>query len=137
MALWGSSTNQGVYGDTHSTAAHALGIQGVIISQTPGPGSAAVLGQNDGTTGNGYGVYGTHAGGGWGGYFTSHSGVGAYGNGGTGTGLLGSSTSGIGVRGTSSSNYGVYGISTNSAGTYGYGTNGIGAVGESVNSYGV
>jgi hypothetical protein len=78
-----SGGTQGVYGATGNTAANASAIQGEITSSTPGAGSAALFGKNDGTTGNGYGVEGTHAGGGWGGYFTSVNGIGMEAQGGT------------------------------------------------------
>lgn len=74
--------------ETDSTAANATAITGKLTSTTQGADSAAIRGINSGTDGVGFGVYGSHAGGGW------------------------------GVRGDSVSGYGVYGKSTNNIGVY-------------------
>jgi hypothetical protein len=134
-----------IYGSIDNTAANVYTIRADLATSTPGAGSAAVYGQNAGTTGNGYGIYGTHIGTGWGGYFTSNGGIGVYGSGGSGTGVVGSgtatgvkgsSTSGYGGQFTSSTNYGVRGSSIKSIGIrasggtdgiYATGTNGRGA----------
>jgi len=113
----------GAYGGTGSTAANVQGLHGEITTTTPAAGSAGVLGQNDGTNANGYGVQGTHAGGGWGGYFSSANGHGAYGSTASTTsgasGVLGEVTStspgtgSVGVfgknDGTNANGYGVRG----------------------------
>jgi hypothetical protein len=72
-----------------STAAYAFALHGIISSTSPGAFSAAVRGQNNGTGGNGIGVWGSQDGSGWGVYGTSVSGIGVYG--------YASATSGYGV----------------------------------------
>jgi hypothetical protein len=62
-----------------STAAYAFALHGIISSTSPGAWSAAVRGQNNGTGGNGIGVWGSQDGSGWGVYGTSVSGIGVYG----------------------------------------------------------
>ncbi len=79
--LGGSGTAPGVRGTTVSTAPDSVGVQGIIESTSPGFGSAGVRGENLGTNGNGYGVYGSH------------------------------DSAGIGVLGTTPSGYGVAGAS--------------------------
>lgn len=105
VGVFGNSvTGIGVSGTTDSTADHAAAIAGTITNPAPGAFSAAVRGQNDGTAGDGIGVYGSHSGAGWGVYGTSVSGVGVNGAadpGGIGvqgsgqTGVLGSGTTGV------------------------------------------
>ncbi|MFI5201790.1 MAG: hypothetical protein ACHQNE_05345, partial [Candidatus Kapaibacterium sp.] len=68
-----------------STVSDAVAVEGEVTSTAPGGYSAAVRGKNDGTGGNGIGVYGSHAGSGWGVYGTAPSGTGGWfeaGNGG-------------------------------------------------------
>ncbi len=67
----GGGTGPGVYGNTSSTSSSALGVLGEIVPTAPGSFSAAVRGKNNGTGGAGMGVWGSHAGFGWGGYFTA------------------------------------------------------------------
>jgi hypothetical protein len=98
-----SSTGTGVVGVSASTLGSAMAVYGLISSASPGGFSAAVRGQNNGTGGNGIGVWGSQAGSGWGGYFTSISGIGVNVSGGSGTGVFSSSSSGTGVAATSSS----------------------------------
>jgi hypothetical protein len=97
-----SDTGTGTRGDTASTAAGAIGVHGIVLSPSPGGFSAGVRGQNNGTGPSGIGVYGSHAGSGWG----------VHGNAPSGRGVNGTSTSGIGVRGTSTSGTGLYGGSS-------------------------
>jgi hypothetical protein len=87
-----SGAGGAVEGHTASTADYASGVFGYVHSSTPGFFSAGVRGGNAGTGGSGIGVYGSHAGSGWGVYGYAPSGRGVY----------GSSTSGIGVYGQSS-----------------------------------
>jgi len=77
---------------------NAMGVQGVVNSTTPGGYSAGVRGHNNGTGGNGIGVYGSQDGSGWGVYGYTPS----------GTGVYGSSTDGTGVRGHSTNGYAGY-----------------------------
>ncbi len=68
-----------IVGQNTSTAAGAQGVRGHIISAAPGSSAAGVRAQNNSTTGLGYGLWASHAGGatavfgssvtGWGGYF--------------------------------------------------------------------
>lgn len=118
-----SMTGTGVFGSTRSTAARASAIFGEITSGTPGAYSAAVRGQNDGTGASGIGVYGSQAGGGWGVYGTSESGIGVNGLACSGVGVAGSSAIGVsgtgtsgGVVGTSSTSHGIGVIAQNFAG---------------------
>jgi hypothetical protein len=121
-----TGTAAGVLGDTYSGDANASGVAGEVKELTPGVGSTGVRGINNGVNGNGYGVWGSHAGSGTGVYGQSAGGTGVRGvnNGtnasgygvwgsqaGSGTGVYGQSRSGIGVLGTSS-NIGLYGFGT-------------------------
>jgi len=69
-----------------------------LTSTTQGSLSAAVKGQNNGTGGNGVGVWGSHAGSGWAVYGTvTGAGIGVLGQGlGSGTGVRGDSVKGRG-----------------------------------------
>jgi hypothetical protein len=114
-----------------STADNAFALHGIISSASPGAFSAAVRGQNNGTGGNGIGVWGSQDGSGWGVYGTSVSGIGVYGSAtatsGPAWGVYGqsASTSGTGVYGsataTSGPAWGVYGQSASTSGTGVYG----------------
>ena len=109
-----SVTGIGVSGTTGSSAAGAAAVTGEITSVSPGALSAAVLGKNDGTSANGIGVHGSHAGDGWGVYGTSQGGIGVFGNVTTGTGVEGSGTTG--VFGVASSQHGVGVLAQNTGG---------------------
>ena len=63
----------GVYGYTNSTAGNAYGVYGKLNATSAGPSSAAVRGESLGTNFLGIGVWGSNAGPGWGGYFSSGS----------------------------------------------------------------
>lgn len=88
-----AGTAPGVRGETNSQDFSAVGVLGVVTSTSPGSNSAGVQGINNGTGDFGIGVYGTHAG----------SGYGVYGSSASGRGVFGSSPTGIGVFGLSSS----------------------------------
>jgi len=75
--------------DNSNTGGSAAGIIGRIISSAPGAFSAGVRGINNGTGGDGIGVYGSQAGGGWGVYGTSVSGLAVYGSSGSDFGVFG------------------------------------------------
>ena len=79
-----------IYGETASTEQLASAVDGFVSSTNPGANSAAVRGRNGGTSGNGFGVWGSHDG--------------------TGVGVLGTSDDGIGVMGVSTIRTGVSGI---------------------------
>lgn len=91
----------GVRGVTYSDAGGAAAVVGHVASTSPGGYSAGVRGINEGTGGNGIGVWGSQNGSGWGVYGTSVDGTGvlgeAAGTTGYGVGVLGWSGSGVGV----------------------------------------
>ena len=64
--------------ENSSTSSSTSAVKGVITSSSPGGFSAAIRGNNNGTGFLGVGVYGSHAGSGWGVYGTSASGLAAY-----------------------------------------------------------
>lgn len=105
--IYGSGVT-GVYGSgttgVQGASSTSIGVRGTISSTNPLNASAAVRGQNNGTNGNGVGVYGSHAG----------SGEGVY-----GTSLDGRGVSGIGTN-TTGVNYGVYGKTNSPSGYAGY-----------------
>jgi len=105
-----TGTAPGVQGDSSSNDGFATGVHGRITSVNPGSASAAVRGENLGEGSLGIGVWGSHAGGGWGVRGES----------------LGTTGSGIGVLGQVSSpdGIGVYGVHLFNSGT------GAGIVGE-------
>ena len=82
-----SGTSAAIRGITNSTEANAVAVLGEVSSTAPGNMSAAVRGINNGTAGSGIGVWGSHAGSGWGVYGTSASGFGVYGLSSTGHGV--------------------------------------------------
>ncbi len=78
-----------------STSASAFAIKGVMSSTSGGANSFAIKGEHNTTTNYGIGVWGSHAGSGW--------------------GVHGTSVSGIGVFGTSTTGYGIRGVITGNA----------------------
>lgn len=88
-----------VYGSSGSTDGGATAIIGILTSTTPGFFSSAVRGQNNGTGGSGIGVWGSQAGSGWGGYFTSAAGIGLNATGGSGTGVNATGATGVNAFG--------------------------------------
>ena len=84
-----TGTAGAIQGSSASADANAVGILGTISSTTPGAFSAAVRGVNNGTGGNGIGVYGSQAGSGWGVYGNAVSGVGVHGYSDNGLGVAG------------------------------------------------
>lgn len=68
-----------IHGECDSESTDGSAVRGVMTSTTPGSGSAAVRGINNGTGGAGIGVYGSHAGSGWGVHGTCPDGRGVYG----------------------------------------------------------
>ena len=75
----GGVAGPGLFVTNTAATDFASGLYGRISSTSPGDRSAGVRGQNQGTGGTGIGVFGSHAGSGW--------------------GVLGESVTGIGVRG--------------------------------------
>ena len=112
----GSTALEGL---TNSTAGNVSAVIGTVTSVAPGAFSAGVRGINNGTGGNGIGVYGSQNGSGYGVYGTAPSGWAIRGESTSGVGSFGSSTSGTGVFGTSTSGAGVFGLSnTGNAGLF-------------------
>lgn len=111
-----TGTNPGVHGQTRSNDADAAAVLGKASATTPTGSNAGVRGENDSTNAFGYGVYGSHAG--------------------TGFGVYGTSVSGTGVQGSTSAagflNAGVRGVGTGGAtGIYAYSNTGDIIVGYS------
>jgi hypothetical protein len=111
----------GMRGETSSTNANASGVLGQITAAVPDAIAAGVRGQITTTTSTnkGFGVYGSHGGGGVGVYGTGHTGI--QGNG-TTVGVLGSGSS-LGVYGDATgtgSPWGVYGTATSTDGGSAY-----------------
>jgi hypothetical protein len=133
-----SDHGTGVKGSSDSTAGSATAIIGTITSASPGGFSAGVRGVNNGTGGNGIGVYGSQAGGGWGVYGTSVSGIGGNFSGGSGTGVSANGATGVaasgtttGVRASSGSGTAVSATSTSGTAVSGVSTSGTGVLGQS------
>jgi hypothetical protein len=131
-----SASGIGVSAATASSASGARAVLGTVTSATPGANTAAVLGQNNGTNNNGFGVWGIHNGGGPGVQGNSSQGNGVvglgHGNGvvgiGQGNGVVGlSQNNGAGVRAASTGGSGLLATSTSGAGVTGISTNGLGA----------
>jgi len=101
--------------ESSSTALLAYSVYGLISSTSPGSSSTGVRGQNNGTGGLGIGVWGSQAGSGWGGYFTSSSGIGVLASGGSGTGI--STSGGASALTISSGAIHISGASTNNSST--------------------
>jgi hypothetical protein len=112
-----SHSGMGALGEHTASTGSAPGVEG--LTNSTDASAVAVRGQNESTTANGYGVWGSKAGG--------SGGVGVYGTAPGGVGVRGDSSyvgvygasgpSGItGVEGDSSNAYGVRGISTTSTG---------------------
>jgi hypothetical protein len=151
-ALLGTHTNStgtapGIHARTNSISANAIGLLGEVDPTNPGGLSAGVRGINNGTAGLGIGVYGSHAGSGWGIYGTTPDGRGVYGNSTSGIGVYARSADGVGLFATHSSadidvtiaddTYGVFATndSQDGIGTAIRGSGGrTGVYGESTNS---
>ncbi len=95
-----SNTGTGVRGISHSTSSNAIAVHGLMNSTSPGSFSAAVRGENRGTSFNGIGVWGSQGGSGWG-VYGSADGVLA-------RGIYGKSDNGIGLYGQTSSGHSGY-----------------------------
>lgn len=93
-----TGTNAGVQGRTDSSSFGAAGVRGVVTSTAPGSFSAGVRGENNGTGFSGVGLYGSHAGFGYGIYGTAPGGVGIFANSDSGFGLWGQSDTNIGTH---------------------------------------
>ncbi len=107
-----SGDDGGVAGNTRSTSLLAKGVYGLVTSTSPGAGSAGVRGENNGTGENGFGVWGSQNGFGWGVYGTAPRGRGVSGFSSSGDGVVGFSPSVVGVVGTSTSGDGIVGESS-------------------------
>ncbi len=101
LSLTNSGAGQAFAGSNTSNAANVIGIMGSIASTTPGALSAGIKGINNGLGSDGMGVWGFHAGNGYGVFGSTSGGAGVNGEATSGYGIYGSSTSGVGVLGTS------------------------------------
>ena len=90
------ATASAIVAESASTGFTAAALVGRITSTSPGANSAGVRGINEGTSGLGIGVWGSHEGSGYGVYGVAPGGRGIYGDSNTGTGVYGSSTTGNG-----------------------------------------
>jgi hypothetical protein len=87
-----------VLAENGAATGDAIAVMGTVFSASPGSGSAAVRGENRGTGGEGIGVWGSHAGSGWGVYGAVPNGVGVVGastSGTSGAGVLASGAIGV------------------------------------------
>lgn len=101
LALTNTGNGSGsiaIGGATDSTAGSVAGVIGRVTSTTAGGFSAGVRGINEGTGGNGIGVYGSQNGSGWGVYGFTPDGIGVYGNSSTGTGGFFASSTGTALQ---------------------------------------
>jgi hypothetical protein len=122
----GGANSAALQGTAMSALTNAAGVWGSANETNPSGFNMGIRGSNFSTNNNGYGVYGSHAGGGFGTYGLSVTGSGVWG-GATGVGGIGvtgssSQSSAIGVYGlvTGSSANGVWGKSTNSTSVGGF-----------------
>ena len=103
-----SITNNGdgtsLDGTSNSTSSSISAVRGTVTPTAPGGFSTAVRGINNGTGGLGIGMWGSHAGSGWGVYGVTPNGLGVYGN---------SSAAGYGVYANSNTGTGLNATSTN------------------------
>jgi len=78
--VYGSHASNGVavMGEIPGTATASKAVYGLVNSTSPSSFSSGVRGENKGTGTSGIGVWGSHAGSGWGVYGTSTSGPGVY-----------------------------------------------------------
>ncbi|HET7896263.1 MAG TPA: hypothetical protein VFL47_01290, partial [Flavisolibacter sp.] len=97
LSITNTGTGAAVDGTNASTSDNVSAAIGKISSTNPGALSAGVKGINNGTGTNGIGVYGIHAGKGYGVYGNSVGGTGVFGNTTTGFGLMGNSVNGTGI----------------------------------------
>jgi hypothetical protein len=110
---YGTGLSTGVYGGSDSGTAGSFfsgatgdtstALSATLNSTTSGAIAAAVFGNNSGTNGQGFGVWGTHSGGGDGVHGSTISGAGTSGRSVSGVGVSGYSPGGIGVAGTADS----------------------------------
>lgn len=101
-----SITNDGdgtsVEGVNNTTTSSVAAVRGIVSNTAPGGFSTAVRGINNGTGGLGIGIWGSHAGSGWGVYGSTPNGLGVYGNStANGYGVYANSNSGTGLNATS------------------------------------
>jgi hypothetical protein len=102
FSLTNSGSGAALEGINSTSSSNVSGVIGTISINTPGTMSAGVKGINMGAGSNGIGVYGVHAGGGYGVYGSSASGVGVYGYSPSGNAVMGNSTTGNAIYGESS-----------------------------------
>ncbi|WP_316812640.1 collagen-like protein [Pedobacter heparinus] len=102
FALTNNGDGTSLEGISNSTTSNIAAVRGIVSPTNPGGFSSAVRGTNNGTGGLGIGVWGSHAGSGWGVYGVTPNGLGVYGNSSAGgTGVYANSNTGIGLTATS------------------------------------
>ena len=94
FSLSNQGTGAALEGINTSTSANTIGVVGKISATAAGNSSTGVRGINNGTAGEGIGVWGSHNGFGTGVYGHSISGDGVHGNSTNGNGVIGTSTDG-------------------------------------------
>ena len=94
-----NSEGTAISGTSDSTNDDVTAIIGTMSSTNPGSFSTAIRGVNNGTTGLGIGVWGSHAGGGWGMYATAVHGIGLNASGGSGIGVKSTGATGLSATG--------------------------------------
>lgn len=103
FSISNQGTGNSVEGISLADNTNSFGVLGQISSANPGTTAAGIRGINNGTSANGYGVWGSHNG----------SGYGVYGTSVNGSGIYGSSTNGFGIYATSSYGTGIFATSDN------------------------
>lgn len=122
----GGINSAGIQGMTGSAIGGANGVLGNAFEVAPTGNTVGVRGENVSTNTFGYGVFGSHAGGGSGVYGTTVTGFGVAGaaSGAGGTGVYGTTTQAgtIGIFGlvNTGTSHGIYGKSTNSTSNAGF-----------------
>ncbi|GAB3503466.1 tail fiber domain-containing protein [Emticicia fontis] len=115
--------SSGIYVAINSTQDATAAFQGRASNVSPTGQTSAVIGINESTNENGYGVYGIHKGGGSGIYGKADAGKGVVGYSEAGIGMygisFGSSENSIGVEGLSTEGKGVYGVTAFGYAVYG------------------
>lgn len=116
-----TGTLPAIAGYSNSASNAAIGVLGQINPTQAGTSSAGIRGVNNSTTTLGIGVWGSHAGGGWGVYGFSPDGRGVYGNSTDGRGVYGNSTNNVAgyftSNGTTLSAPTIYAFNTNTTAT--------------------
>ncbi|TDQ73455.1 collagen-like domain-containing protein [Sphingobacterium yanglingense] len=102
FSIKNSGEGKAISGTLTGSSSSLIAVEGLIDNTSPGGFSTGIKGINNGAGGLGIGVWGSHAGSGWGVYGVTPNGLGVYGNAtGNGTGVYANSNAGIGLTATS------------------------------------